>query len=575
MFMKRAQFLSKPEAQQTTPTQAQQTVQHRPSPQLLVQRAQANPQSLTPRDVLQLQRTYGNRFVQHLLLQNPSQPVQKGSLQAKLTVTPAGDQYEAEADAMSKQVMQTMRVQRQPEDDELQLQRQPEDDELQLQRQPEDDELQLQRQPEDDELQLQRQPEDDELQLQRQPEDDELQLQRSPDFTQGGEVGGSIESQIRNARGGGQPLPENVRAPMENAFGTDFSGVRVHTDSSANTLNRSVQAKAFTTGSDLFFSSGTYQPHSQSGQELLAHELTHVVQQGGAKNVQRKKTDATEMIQRVVVAAVTFGPVNALNPANTPVQTVTFAGRANIPFPEGPGGGQGAHLVANIVFEQTVKRAVEGVTFIQAITNLREEFHVLSDLPGFNMGHVGVPAARAVTQTNLLNQLDNIINGVTVVPDVHKSQVLAHYCRSYMELRSALHLVASTNNQDAGAPHQPTPANNQTGSNNLVAFNSANDPLTGGELNTVATNIWHTFEYRPTQANLKTAQAATRVIATLLMSTFRAYPQLRQWEDAIINRIVQDFINREGVYWGWVNADNIAFENQTKSYLETKGYNAF
>jgi hypothetical protein len=77
---------------------------------------------------------------------------------------------------------------------------------------------------------------------------------------------------------------------MEGAFGADFSGVRVHTDSKSDSLNRSVQAKAFTTGSDIFFRSGTYQPASSGGQELLAHELTHVVQQGGA-SVQRRDND--------------------------------------------------------------------------------------------------------------------------------------------------------------------------------------------------------------------------------------------------------------------------------------------
>jgi hypothetical protein len=73
-----------------------------------------------------------------------------------------------------------------------------------------------------------------------------------------------------------------TRNNMEGAFGADFGGVRIHTDARADDLNRALSAKAFTTGQDVFFRSGEYNPGSSSGRELLAHELTHVVQQDGA-----------------------------------------------------------------------------------------------------------------------------------------------------------------------------------------------------------------------------------------------------------------------------------------------------
>ena len=92
-------------------------------------------------------------------------------------------------------------------------------------------------------------------------------------------VDSGIEGAINRARGGGQPLAEHIRAPMERAFGADFSGVRVHTGEESDTLNRSLEARAFTTGQDLFFKQGEYQPSRTSGQELIAHELTHVMQQ--------------------------------------------------------------------------------------------------------------------------------------------------------------------------------------------------------------------------------------------------------------------------------------------------------
>jgi hypothetical protein len=89
-----------------------------------------------------------------------------------------------------------------------------------------------------------------------------------------------IETAIEQKRGGGQHLDNSVRHQMEGSLGADLSGVRVHTDSQADSLNVSLNARAFTTGKDIFFSQGAYQPGSSSGRELIAHELTHVVQQG-------------------------------------------------------------------------------------------------------------------------------------------------------------------------------------------------------------------------------------------------------------------------------------------------------
>ncbi len=154
----------------------------------------------------------------------------------------------------------------------------------------------LQREGEDDELQakhdtsLQREGEDDELQakhdtsLQREGEDDELQmkhdatLQREPDQTiglEGGPVGSEMSSAINSARGGGTALAEGVRTAAEATMGTDFSGVRVHQDSQSDLLNRSMTAKAFTTGSDIFLRGD----QNSSDTSLMAHELRHVEQQ--------------------------------------------------------------------------------------------------------------------------------------------------------------------------------------------------------------------------------------------------------------------------------------------------------
>ncbi|WP_293163664.1 DUF4157 domain-containing protein [Okeania sp. SIO2C9] len=109
----------------------------------------------------------------------------------------------------------------------------------------------------------------------------------------GGEATGDLESSINSARGSGQPLDQGLQEKMGQAMGADFSGVRVHTDAQSDQLNQSIQAKAFTTGQDVFFRQGAYEPSSRGGQELIAHELTHVVQQNGVA-VQRKSHSEVE-----------------------------------------------------------------------------------------------------------------------------------------------------------------------------------------------------------------------------------------------------------------------------------------
>jgi hypothetical protein len=130
------------------------------------------------------------------------------------------------------------------------------------------------------------------LQLQRQYGNQYVQrlLQLARTEENNGNVMPDVERSIESSRGGGQSLDSGVRASMGQALNADFSGVRVHTDAGADGLNQSLSAKAFTTGSDIYFRQGEYNPGSSSGRELLAHELTHVVQQNPDK-VQTKPDD--------------------------------------------------------------------------------------------------------------------------------------------------------------------------------------------------------------------------------------------------------------------------------------------
>jgi len=96
---------------------------------------------------------------------------------------------------------------------------------------------------------------------------------------EGGALSPALSGRIQAKRGGGQPLEATVRRGMEGVFQVNFGHVRIHADPEADALNQGVAAIAFTVGADIFFRAGAYQPHSAAGQHLLAHELTHVVQQ--------------------------------------------------------------------------------------------------------------------------------------------------------------------------------------------------------------------------------------------------------------------------------------------------------
>ncbi|MEH1915864.1 MULTISPECIES: eCIS core domain-containing protein [unclassified Nostoc] len=212
--------------------------------------------------------------------------------QTKLTVNQPGDIYEQEADRVAQQVMQTMSepvskqsVQREalPEEEEELQMKSLADTNISLQREalPEEEEELQMKSLADTNIPLQREalPEEEEELQMKSLADTNISLQR-----QGGGVAATsdLETSIQQQRGSGQPLSDDIRQPMEQAFGTDFSNVKIHTDSRSDQLNQSIQARAFTTGQDIFFRQGEYAPESHGGKELLAHELTHVVQQNGS-----------------------------------------------------------------------------------------------------------------------------------------------------------------------------------------------------------------------------------------------------------------------------------------------------
>ncbi len=133
-----------------------------------------------------------------------------------------------------------------------------------------------------------------------------------PSPTTGAPDGGGVGAVSSVVARGGRPLDRRTRRRMEGSFGRDFGGVRVHNDATAHRSARSLQAKAYTVGDHIVFGAGRYSPDSHEGTRLLAHELTHTVQQRDGRHVQRSGTvsqpgDAHEREADRVADAVAAG----------------------------------------------------------------------------------------------------------------------------------------------------------------------------------------------------------------------------------------------------------------------------
>lgn len=243
-------------------------------------------------------------------------------IQAKLTIGAPDDPYEREADAVAEQVVQRMSAaDNDPAgtaDDRMRKDKMIQEKPLVIQRMPlsvqrkcaaceEEEKLQKKEEEKPVELEggIQRKPifesnGDEESSPGVQPpgpmiqrkcaaceKEEQEAVQRKP--AGGGEMTASpdVSSRLSASKGGGSPLPATVQNSMGGALGADLSGVRVHTDSRAEQLNRDLGAQAFTHGSDVYFGAGKFSPGTRDGDRLLAHELVHVGQQGYSKPLQR------------------------------------------------------------------------------------------------------------------------------------------------------------------------------------------------------------------------------------------------------------------------------------------------
>ncbi|MBL7879000.1 MAG: DUF4157 domain-containing protein [Chryseobacterium gambrini] len=138
----------------------------------------------------------------------------------------------------------------------------------------------------------------------------------------GGVAPSHVENQINSSRGGGSVMDHETKNFMENRFGTDFSDVKIHTGSEAVQMSRELNSQAFAVGNDIYFNEGKYNPTSDSGKHLLAHELTHTIQQSGGvgRKIQKSANTCTygEIRQWAITSLRDFSaPANLANVKST------------------------------------------------------------------------------------------------------------------------------------------------------------------------------------------------------------------------------------------------------------------
>ncbi len=129
--------------------------------------------------------------------------------------------------------------------------------------------------------------------------DDEQKVMRKGSGEAKSSVSSSFQSSINASKGAGRKMDKPVQNELSSKFNSDFSDVNIHNDSRAHHLASEINAKAFTVGQDIYFKKGEYQPNSRAGKKLLAHELTHTIQQKGTNgnNKVQRTVDCYELSQ--------------------------------------------------------------------------------------------------------------------------------------------------------------------------------------------------------------------------------------------------------------------------------------
>ncbi|MDR7209465.1 DUF4157 domain-containing protein [Flavobacterium piscis] len=160
----------------------------------------------------------------------------------------------------------------------------------------------------------------EEEEIQSKENDKELQTSAAADANPTDDS--SLESNLNRSKGGGSSLSGPVKNEMESGFGANFSNVKIHNDSNAVQMNKELGSQAFANGSDIYFNEGKYNPNSTDGKHLLAHELTHTVQQG-ASAIQPKMIQKVETPPAAAPAPSRNESISLQTPTFTPTEAIS------------------------------------------------------------------------------------------------------------------------------------------------------------------------------------------------------------------------------------------------------------
>lgn len=323
-------------------------------------------------------------------------------IQPKLSINTPGDQYEQEADAVADKVM------RMPDPASPARQSFFSPSNIGIQRKV--------HQPEDElDKEILHRKEISTSTIQRKCsacEEEDHQVQRKE--SGGGSIPDSgLDNYVSSLSSSGQALPETALSFFEPRFGQDFSGVRIHSDRAAADSAQSINAQAYTTGNNIVFNQGKFSPDSNDGKQLLAHELTHVVQQGNDQGLQTSLIQTNLAIAPTVPGAV----VNALTPAQlqSAIQwnTVVFSDATEI-------------ALLREVLQISQAPAVINEDFINALVQYQANFGLTQD------GRLG-----AATASRLADELAAEAGIAGATPDVGTATELAlNPAERRMRLRS-------------------------------------------------------------------------------------------------------------------------------------------
>ncbi|HYJ38793.1 MAG TPA: DUF4157 domain-containing protein [Chitinophagaceae bacterium] len=220
------------------------------------------------------QQKPGNSFFIHAAPGSVQTKKDDSFFQAKLQVNEPGDKFEQEADAVANNVVNS------PQQNAGNIQRKKISG---IQRLSTSKEAELTGTDEE------RMRMDKDIQRKEMPkeEEDEMKMgaamQRKAEPGAGASASPQLSSRVEQSAGKGRTIPGKTLSHMQSSFGEDFSNVSIHTDQESIAMNKELGAQAFTHGRDIYFNSGKYNPENTEGKKLLAHELTHVVQQTSSK----------------------------------------------------------------------------------------------------------------------------------------------------------------------------------------------------------------------------------------------------------------------------------------------------